>query len=76
VGLDLGYVGRNPAENIGRINAAEAYKPWPLEARPDGRRLRRGQARALAPYSHRRRSVGRPTFPRADFRAMFFSLLA
>lgn len=33
IGRDLGYVEINPAAEIGRINEAENFKPWPAEAR-------------------------------------------
>lgn len=33
IGLDLDYVDTNPAEKIDRINDAEAFKRWPVEAR-------------------------------------------
>jgi integrase len=31
--MDLGYVETNPAEKIGRINDADAFRPWPATAR-------------------------------------------
>ena len=33
VGLDLGYVDVNPAAEIGRVNVADPYVPWPREQR-------------------------------------------
>ena len=32
IGMDLGYTDRNPAARIARLNNAQSFEPWPIEA--------------------------------------------